>query len=513
MPFEGIRTAGVIGAGLSGLATARMLLANGIDCTVFERGEELGGVWADGYTGFGVQVQKDLYEFPDWPLPPEAPDFTPGRVFRDYLAAYSDSFGVTPRIRFGAEVVKVMRRQGTEGWRLTVCDEGETRDVEFDLVVVCVGQFSSRPNVPTYSGQDEFAGEIIHNSAFKSREKARGRRVLVVGYGKSATDAALEAVEVAARTHLLVRTPYWPVPRRVLGALPIKWMLLTRMTSALLPLYQRPSAIERGVHKVARPLVWAFWRLVERVVRLQFRLGGRPPEVPGLVPSLPVELSAFQEVTMLPRPQLYKLIRSGGIALHRSEIDAFGDDGVTLRNGEQLDADLVILATGWRTDYAFLGEEVTQALHMEDDGFYLYRHLLHPDLPNLVFLGCHAITYQAILTSSLQARWLVELVKGRHRLPSVEAMRREIDAMKAWKRSWMPARPSRGAMVSLHQIHYHDELVRDMGLDPRRKRGLLAPLKELFGPYVCRDYATVVSGAAIGQERGDFPLARGRDQT
>ena len=70
---------------------------------VFERRQELGGVWADGYAGFGVQVQKDLYEYPDWPLPPDAPDFTPGQVFREYLAAYSDAFDVTPRIRFRAE--------------------------------------------------------------------------------------------------------------------------------------------------------------------------------------------------------------------------------------------------------------------------------------------------------------------------------------------------------------------------------------------------------------------------
>jgi hypothetical protein len=89
MSFQGAKTAGIIGAGLSGLVTARTLLAQGMECTIFERCQELGGVWADGYAGFGVQVQKDLYEFPDWPLPSEYPDFTPGPVFCDYLAAPS----------------------------------------------------------------------------------------------------------------------------------------------------------------------------------------------------------------------------------------------------------------------------------------------------------------------------------------------------------------------------------------------------------------------------------------
>ena len=61
-----VRRVGIIGAGVAGLATAKTLLADGIDCVVFERGERLGGVWADGYSNFGVQIQKELYEFPDW---------------------------------------------------------------------------------------------------------------------------------------------------------------------------------------------------------------------------------------------------------------------------------------------------------------------------------------------------------------------------------------------------------------------------------------------------------------
>ena len=62
------KTVAIIGAGVSGLAAARALMKQGFICTIFDRQERLGGVWADGYAGFGVQVQKDLYEFPDFPL-------------------------------------------------------------------------------------------------------------------------------------------------------------------------------------------------------------------------------------------------------------------------------------------------------------------------------------------------------------------------------------------------------------------------------------------------------------
>ena len=78
--FASVRRVAIIGAGASGLATARVLLAQGLDCTLFERRPTLGGVWADGYLKFGVQVQRELYEFPDWPLPVDAANFTPGPI-------------------------------------------------------------------------------------------------------------------------------------------------------------------------------------------------------------------------------------------------------------------------------------------------------------------------------------------------------------------------------------------------------------------------------------------------
>jgi cation diffusion facilitator CzcD-associated flavoprotein CzcO len=72
----------IIGAGVAGLCTARQLIREGFDCTLFERNEVLGGVWSDGYLNFGAQVQRELYEFPDWPLPEGAPISLLVQLFR-----------------------------------------------------------------------------------------------------------------------------------------------------------------------------------------------------------------------------------------------------------------------------------------------------------------------------------------------------------------------------------------------------------------------------------------------
>ena len=93
--------------------TAKTLVAQGIECVLFEKSNRLGGVWADGYSNFSVQVPKELYEFPDWPMPVDAADFTSGVVFQKYLEDYVDHFKFRSCIRLNTCVCK----SGTEKYR------------------------------------------------------------------------------------------------------------------------------------------------------------------------------------------------------------------------------------------------------------------------------------------------------------------------------------------------------------------------------------------------------------
>jgi dimethylaniline monooxygenase (N-oxide forming) len=487
-----IRRVAIIGAGASGLATARVLLAQGLDCTVFERRAILGGVWADGYLNFGVQVQRELYEFPDWPLPPDAANFTPGPVYQAYLVSYAEHFGVLPYIRFGAIVTDLGERvNGVPGWRVAYRDAGGDRVEDFDLVVVCIGLYSETPNIPKLDQRELFQGEVIHVSELKSRDQLSGRRVVVVGYGKSATDAAVEAASAAAQTYILVRHTHWPVPRKLLGILPFKWGMLNRLTSTLIPMYLHPTALERWVHTLGMPLIWFWWRLVELLLRFQCRLGSKFGSRESLIPDEPVEVGSFGEPTMLPRPEFFRLIRSGTIQARNAVVRQFTSSEIVLDSGQKISADLVVLATGWKTDYAFLPDILRARLQLQADGLYLYRHMLHPAAPHLAFIG-NASTISSVLTYSLQARWLGEVLAGRISLPNQDGMRREIEALREWKRRWMPASPQRGARLILHMLHYHDELVADMGLRTLRKQGIFAPLKELIAPYQPQDYRDVM---------------------
>ena len=153
--------------------------------------------------------------------------------------------------------------------------------------------------------------------------------------------------------------------------------------------------------------------------------------------------------------------------------------------------DCVVFATGWKTGYDFLPDEVRAALNDGPDGFYLYRHILHPNVPDLAFVG-RASSFMSVTTYALQAKWLASVLSGQVPLPPADTMSQMIDDLASWKRSWMPDGPARSATLLLHMAPYHDELVSDLGQDPLRKKGLLAPLKELLVPYNARDYREVV---------------------
>src|SRR5215831_2088222 len=116
-----------------------------------------------------------------------------GKIAREVKVASEPDALLLSHIRFGHAVLDLEEQAGSGlGWRVTYRNESEERTEDFDFAVVCVGLYSETPNIPFFEGRDQFKGEIIHVSALKSRDQLAAKRVVVVGYGKSATDVAVE---------------------------------------------------------------------------------------------------------------------------------------------------------------------------------------------------------------------------------------------------------------------------------------------------------------------------------
>ena len=183
MDYRSVKTAAIVGAGVAGLATAKTLKAIGVKCTVFERNDRVGGVWTDGYLGYGVQVQKELYEFPDFPLPKETPQFTPGPDLQRYLEDYVHHFGLVDLIKLSTRVTCIEEDEKA-GWRVLFEDSDGKGAAAYDLVVICVGLYSNIPFIPEIEGRDRYAGEVLHIGDLKSADQLKDRDVAVIGYVK-----------------------------------------------------------------------------------------------------------------------------------------------------------------------------------------------------------------------------------------------------------------------------------------------------------------------------------------
>merc|ERR1712232_1342158 len=173
--------------------------------------------------------------------------------------------------------------------------------------------------------------------------------------------------------------------------------------------------------------------------------------------------------------------------------DTIKPKSLVLKSGAEIPCDVLVAATGYKPVRSFLPKEITGL--KEKDGFWLYRQMIHPDYPGLIFLNSETTTFTNITTASLQARWLVEMLAGTFKLPSKAQMRRQVESMQEWKRTTMPnAGAARAYMIQTHQVHYYDQLLKDMGASIRRKQGMFAALKEAFDPYRPRDYGSIITG-------------------
>merc|ERR1719507_2465080 len=174
---SGVRTVGIIGGGVSGIVTARILIEEGVDCTLFECTDKLGGVWAENYVGFGIQVPSALYEFLDEPLP-EGWDFCSGVMIGNYIEQYARKHGVTWVAELNTRVTEIQNGSGG-GYVLALEVDGRKMTEEFDLVVVATGVYGKQDKfIPNWPGSSSFKGQIIHCSDFLDLDITEDKHVI-----------------------------------------------------------------------------------------------------------------------------------------------------------------------------------------------------------------------------------------------------------------------------------------------------------------------------------------------
>lgn len=466
----------VIGAGISGLVTAKTFIEEGYEVQVYEKLGAIGGVWekSQRYPGVTTQTPGRIYIYPDYPLPDSYPEWPTGEQVNAYLESYANHFGVLDRIQFNTEVIALNAvDDGNKGWTITLrTSEDNTKTQHFDFVVICNG-VNHIPNVPAIPGIDTFkssGGDVLHTTQVNSIAQLKDKRVVILGFGKSACDIAMLAAEHARKCDIVFRQGNWKIPRFFFRLINFKFLLFTRFAEAMTPKY-KPNSIQKWLHTNGKPLVNLFWRLNEMILRYGFKL-----DAFGMLPEKPLIESIRATINIAPN-NLFKYIRSQKIHTHKTSITLFVENGVELASGEKLNADVVVLGTGFRQALPFFEDKYRCQCVDEEGYFHLYRNLIHPNVPNLAFVGYNT-GLSASLTSDIGARWLVELVKGHISLPAKEKLIAEMEADLEWRKSYGYAGYG-GTCFFSSTFHYLDTLLHDMGLPARQIGSIGAVMQPL----------------------------------
>lgn len=446
----------IIGAGFAGLTTAKHLREFGHEVTVFEKVGDVGGVWSASrnYPGLSTQNGKDTYHLSDHPMPKNYPEWPSGPQMQAYLESYVEKFGLRKFIKLNTEVKSAS--QSADGkWTVATAASAEV----FDFVVVCNGIFS-KPAIPNYKGSDAFVaagGRICHSSQFTNLEDARGRNVVVVGYGKSSCDVAAALVGTAKSVTVVAREIIWKAPKKFANVLNYKFLLLTRMGEALFP-YIRRKGTEAFLHGIGKPIRNSMVGSVQSLTTRQLGL-----KELDLVPRGPFERIARSTVSLV-TDGFFDAVRRGKIVVKRDcEISELGKATATLSSGQSITADIVICGTGWHQEVPFL-DKATQARIMDSRGnFRLYKCVLPPNVSGLAFNGYNS-SFFSPLSAEMGALWIAAYMANDIKLPTVEQQIAVTDERLRWMEERTEGKHARGTNVIPFSMHQVDELLEDIRL-------------------------------------------------
>ena len=308
----------IIGAGPAGLACAAALRAKGIASVVFEKENHIASVWRHHYDRLHLHTHRLFSGLPGLAMPGSYPKYPSRLQVIEYLESYAKFHDIEPRL--DCEVTSVTH---ADGWRVDTAKG----TIHASHVVVATG-IASNPNRPSWPGMEQFGGEILHSSAYKNPDGFHNKRVLVVGFGNSGGEIAIDLADQGVQTSLSVRGAVNVVPRDILG-LPI---LAITIAQKYIP------------YKIADLLNGPILRLVVGdIEKLGLRKASKGPMAQvvedGKIPLL--------DIGTLDR------IRRGLVSI-KPGIRQIGEKNVMFEDGSEDTFDAIVLATGFNPDLRHL---------------------------------------------------------------------------------------------------------------------------------------------------------------
>jgi dimethylaniline monooxygenase (N-oxide forming) len=441
----GLPRACIIGAGSSGIATAKALLDRGVPFDCFEKSDQVGGNWVFGnrngmsaaYRDLFINVSRERMAYADFPMPSSYPDFPHHTHIKEYFDNYVDHFGLREHITFETGVEHARKREDGV-WEIEL-DTGETR--EYDALIVANGHhWDPRWPEPAFPGSDTFEGMQLHAHSYEENSIFAGKDVVVLGMGNSAMDIAVESSYVAANTYLAARKGAWIIPKYVFGK-PVDQ----------LPNNPRiPFAIrQRMIHQTIKTLTGPPERY--GLPKPDHKFGEAHPTVSGRI------LDRIAHGTIAPRPNIASL---------EGELVRFTD-------GSEVHADVVVYCTGYKISFPFFDPDFLAA---PENHIELFRRVFHPRISGLYFIGLLQPLGAIMPLAEAQSAWVGDYLRGEYALPSPAGLHRDIASDQAAMRKRYVASKRHTIQVDFDDYIYALDAERRAGTERARTLGFAAPI-------------------------------------
>lgn len=305
----------IVGAGPAGLAVGGCLRHRRLPFVLLERNAQVATAWRQHYERLHLHTTKHFSSLPHLSYPASVPRYPSRQQVVDYLDTYARHFDLRPRCN--QEVLSVQRKDGH--WEIETQDDHYTAA----CVVMATG-LGAEPVLPSWPDQERFQGPILHSSQYHNGEPYRNQRVLVIGFGNSGAEIAVDLVEHGASVGMAVRSPITVIFRDRFG-IPVQLMAI-----ALSPF--PPRAIDA----ITKPVMRAIFGDLE------------PYGLHNALDGVATRLREQAKDPVIDKGTI-ALIKAGKVTIFAG-VERFTDAGIIFSDGTQRAFDAVILATGYHVN-------------------------------------------------------------------------------------------------------------------------------------------------------------------
>jgi cation diffusion facilitator CzcD-associated flavoprotein CzcO len=336
----------IVGAGISGIDAAYRLAERcpGKTLAILEGRDAIGGTW-DLFRFPGIRSDSDMftlcYPFRPWA---ESRLIVDGTSIREYVQATAREYGIDRKIRFNRHVARASWSSSDARWTIDIerLDTGETEQMTCDFLFPCTGYYQyDAAYTPDFPGAERFEGQIVHPQFWTDDLDHAGKRVVVIGSGATAMTLVPAMAKSASQVTMLQRSPSYvvsfpavdPVLELLGRVLPWRWAYAivrwrnVQFQTAIWHLCKRsPGLARRVIRKLAEHHLPA-----DYAIDTHFNPRYDPWD---------------ERICIVPDADLFEAIAAGRVSVVTDRIDTFTEHGIRLASGSELEADMIVTATG-----------------------------------------------------------------------------------------------------------------------------------------------------------------------